>query len=1408
MPRRGLANRRAKAPGGIRRGRRGCLGGLLALALLAPSPTHADGAFSSPLDYSELRGLPPRPASSIVTSADLIQMLLKTDGGLAFTLAVRYGSNKRIRLLESYSRRHPVYLKGTLAYLPNPDGVIDATPPVGAQLLTPAICADVTSTYTCAALHKPELEQEPYDATLIVGWDVELAGPVQTDGQGLLIVANRFNAREYEIDTRPSGYQGPEPAESSPGAKAADGRNGRSAGDVIVYAADWSGLRVLAEGQAGEAGQAGSDAIGYVKGTKVIDDYTEHPKFSCTGEVQKEAQSGGDGGSGGSGGMVWTRYTVLRGTSLPGPQRGQPLTERSCVGKCEGSLACAQHPALAICDFRRETDNGSCRDKKDNDGDGSLDCADSSCSKNPFVTVCPDGKNLKESSPEACSDGMDNDGDGKTDCAGPPCQLRQICGAEPGEPFAVTTGIEESTTAACSNGVDDDLDGKTDCKDPECRYNPLVSVCGGSERTLELCSNGLDDDHDGKTDCADSGCAFNPYVLICNSKPPAFMKESTISSCQDGLDNDGDGFIDCKDYECQNNPLASAGCGVFENTFDQCRDGVDNDGNNAVDCKDNHCRFNPFFGELLCQGKVKTKHVQLASAEASFAGVYRESDFRASTRRAAGAPGGKAGKRVSATVTVTYKNEWCDNCLDEECSYCVIEPENETCVIPMPGAPPVLNGANGNDGSEGFVNVKWTGRRRIDALRALLSPRQWVVGTAEANALFKRGGKADLEEAGFSYLHDIVRMKGVLAEMHVNCKAATPAGSPALALLHTTLCPAVRGDMVRLGYLLAGRNFYGVAKTVPLDPHERFEDQRDAFESLFGVLSQAVTHWIDLANGLDTSFQVGESKKNYDDLVAQLSGEIAIATARENALQAQLAAVETRLAYRKQALSKIHDAVSTNNAAIQEKYNTEDKGLGEFLLDLGLAFAKAYGGEILKDIGKETWAGIEEKLGGSFDTPDAPGSPGTPGQPASQKDAAKAFDEVWSYVKDTAEQGIKADAVEKAASSLGTPLEKFVLATPAKVPKRSVIVDEVANEILSASQQQIALDYLDLVLEDAKLRADFEIAGMERELFELRQLMAASASTRIEYYQTQVAELRAYDKILLGQQMYANATELVEDLTQRYWKMLRQADYQALAYGPAGLSDLYQLTKGGYDYNLKNYLDLGVNAAKLVQAFALWPRGGASRYFRRLPAADLKPATESDMAALEATGLTSVPPFDAGAKPFVAHLRVGYTDVQDDMLLRWRRNIRIDDVRVEFQAGGTVAPPVFLVRKALDGFRVQRQQQTDYFADFEIAARSLTPTATPAAPLHYQSLTACVHTPPGCDLQDATCESHLQGLPLSDFSCGLFGKPPGPAPWKESTFYDRSLVGDWMIVVPPDVMTTLGSLSAIDVSFLVASLDL
>lgn len=149
-----------------------------------------------------------------------------------------------------------------------------------------------------------------------------------------------------------------------------------------------------------------------------------------------------------------------------------------------------------------------CDNKRDDDEDGLIDCADPGCDVNP---VCI----------EDCSDGVDNDENSLVDCSDPDCVSDPGC--RPGSEL-------------CQNGADDNQNGLVDCEDSLCAIDSLCQTGG------EVCNNAQDDNQNGLVDCKDPGCAQS---IVCQIAP---------ENCQNSLDDDEDTFVDCDDPNCAQHP--------------------------------------------------------------------------------------------------------------------------------------------------------------------------------------------------------------------------------------------------------------------------------------------------------------------------------------------------------------------------------------------------------------------------------------------------------------------------------------------------------------------------------------------------------------------------------------------------------------------------------------------------------------------------------------------------------------------------------------------------------------------------------------------------------------------------------------------------------------------------------------
>jgi hypothetical protein len=186
----------------------------------------------------------------------------------------------------------------------------------------------------------------------------------------------------------------------------------------------------------------------------------------------------------------------LRAQTLP-PQTGPQIAEQAPIVE-----------AAPVLDASRPEHETTCNDRRDEDGDGMVDCADADCFHN---AACESGQGL-ENTNASCSDWIDNDGDDAIDCDDDDCS---------GPGVTVCRGSAQGAGAANSGpaqaGIDDEIpelgEGMT--------VEDLIGTSGDidGERSDEVCADGIDNDGDGRTDCADFGCRFDPQVTVCSNAP-------------------------------------------------------------------------------------------------------------------------------------------------------------------------------------------------------------------------------------------------------------------------------------------------------------------------------------------------------------------------------------------------------------------------------------------------------------------------------------------------------------------------------------------------------------------------------------------------------------------------------------------------------------------------------------------------------------------------------------------------------------------------------------------------------------------------------------------------------------------------------------------------------------------------
>jgi hypothetical protein len=280
---------------------------------------------------------------------------------------------------------------------------------------------------------------------------------------------------------------------------------------------------------------------------------------------------------------------------------------------------------------------------------------DPDCASAPACAVCmPTG-------PERCTDGVDNDCNGTTDCADPACARDPGCspGNEtcdlaltlplPGRVGGSTASARNDYTPPCASsnapdlvylvrnpvrqtlvidtngssydtmllvfresctgtpvGCDDDsgdgLNSLVILPDaPAGTYYIVVDGWASSRGAFQLsvgtappevCDNGRDDDLDGRVDCLDPDCAAFPACMACVPTGP----ENTTAACADGRDNDCDGRTDCADPDCAALPSCC------RPSPEVCTDGRDNDCDGLTDCADPDCAGLPVCGGCVPRG--------------------------------------------------------------------------------------------------------------------------------------------------------------------------------------------------------------------------------------------------------------------------------------------------------------------------------------------------------------------------------------------------------------------------------------------------------------------------------------------------------------------------------------------------------------------------------------------------------------------------------------------------------------------------------------------------------------------------------------------------------------------------------------------------------------------------------------
>jgi hypothetical protein len=248
-----------------------------------------------------------------------------------------------------------------------------------------------------------------------------------------------------------------------------------------------------------------------------------------------------------------------------------------------------------------------CRDGRDLDVDGVVDCQERDCLDSPYC--------LPTYTPEVCGDGIDNDGFGLADCDDPDCACTAPCGADggiysvpaggPGNPVGGRGYVDPVSGTNCGDPSEGDTSGYCRCL-PECiTYwttgawtdadgdgddDSHTGHVDSANQGLEVCDDqfAYDEDCDGLVNCFDPDCCGHPHCdgqdpsSGCNLSPEPCSPAGTcgdLEDCSNRIDDDDDGLVDCDDPDCF--------CPEI------CDDGIDNDDNGLTDCAEPDCLCHP-----------------------------------------------------------------------------------------------------------------------------------------------------------------------------------------------------------------------------------------------------------------------------------------------------------------------------------------------------------------------------------------------------------------------------------------------------------------------------------------------------------------------------------------------------------------------------------------------------------------------------------------------------------------------------------------------------------------------------------------------------------------------------------------------------------------------------------------------
>lgn len=275
----------------------------------------------------------------------------------------------------------------------------------------------------------------------------------------------------------------------------------------------------------------------------------------------------------------------------------------------------------------------ACTDGIDNDGDGLIDCFDTSC--NSIGITC-------ENDLVSCGDGIDNDGDGDVDCDDLTCGapsildiqiieisdcadmnngaltiqadgINMVYSIDNGINFVSSAMFVELTAGNYSIVVRNELTGCTDFY----INNPIVIEEIECPDDIETdCTDGIDNDQNGFVDCedlicfdvsniqiaVDSSCLFEPTGAIFISELNPDYQVSidngiTFTNAADLIDlasGEYELLINYTLYNCtylypEIIVIPTQECIEPEPDIEICFDGVDNDADGLIDCEDSDC---------------------------------------------------------------------------------------------------------------------------------------------------------------------------------------------------------------------------------------------------------------------------------------------------------------------------------------------------------------------------------------------------------------------------------------------------------------------------------------------------------------------------------------------------------------------------------------------------------------------------------------------------------------------------------------------------------------------------------------------------------------------------------------------------------------------------------------------------